>query len=274
LRCTDICLPRLPPARWARVSMETSILYLRIALVSGLVTLMSFTQPSKTTDTLACVEVKSTPINYLRRAMVDVELTNHCSDDITGYVVGLSDRYGTEPVATSEGCDLLPALAMRPARQPDPYNPTDILRRGKALRLRLAVSPNTPKYMGEASVLALVFLDGTAVGDSGAIQSLLQMRKEYLEGLVSIKRQLETFGEVMADRERFRDRVKESKDMRDRTEMSFNERRVSDWMDNIVSYSEVAPSNESWVAFVEAEVKELDRKIQIYKEHCTLDGAR
>jgi hypothetical protein len=253
---------------------SVSTMYSRLVFLSGVMTLMAFSQTSSAADTLACVEVKSKPITKRGRSMVDVELTNHCSDDITAYAVGLSDRYGTEPVRTVEGCDLLITMGVQYAQEPDPYNPHDIFRRGKTIRLQLAVPEASPKYLGEASVTALVFLGRTSVGDANEIQTVLKMRKEHLEGLVSIKRQVESFGEVMADRERFRDRVKSTKGMREEEEMSLNERGLRVWMDNIVSYSEVAPSNESWVAFVEAEMKELDRKIQIYKEHCTLDGAK
>jgi hypothetical protein len=256
---------------------SNSTMYLKLASLSCVMALMAFSQTGSAADTLACVEVKSTPVTERGRSMVDVELTNHCSDDITAYAVGLSDRYGTEPAATIRTDDLVNLLYLRLWERKgvatDPYDPNDILRRDKALRLRLAVPPNSPKYLGEASVLALVFLEGTAIGDSGAIQTVLDGRREYLEGLVAIKRQLEALGEVVADKERFRERVRATKDMRERAALAHSEQVARDWMENAERASE-SPYLQSWQVYMDAKVKALDHQIDIYTKHSTLYGAK
>jgi hypothetical protein len=240
--------------------------------------MMAFSQTGSPADTLACVEVKSTPVTVRGRSMVEVELTNHCSDDITAYKVGLSDGYGSEPVQVAVREDLLNLLCWKLLGQklgpPTPYRPNDIFRRGQSTRLQLAVPTSSPKYLSQPSVTAIVFLGRTAVGDGEAVRNILDDRKAYLEGLVSIQRQLAAVGDLAKDKERFRNHVRSTKDLRERAAMSSNERLAKDWMDDAERYSEIAPTNESWQVYIAGKAKELDRQIEIYKEHSTLDGAK
>jgi hypothetical protein len=45
-------------------------------------------------------------------------------------------------------------------------------------------------------------------------------------------------------------------------------------MDDAERYSEIAPTNESWQVYIAGKAKELDRQIDVYKQHCILDAAK
>mgnify|MGYP001767572895 CR=1 FL=1 len=65
------------------------LLFLCVEIISLTVAMMlqALAQPGAVPDTLACVTVKSEPIYYNGIPMVDVALTNNCSDDITAIAV-------------------------------------------------------------------------------------------------------------------------------------------------------------------------------------------
>lgn len=252
--------------------MDVLSMYPRILVLTVATMLAAVAQSSGTRDTLACVAVKSEPIIYQGISMVDVELTNHCSDDITAYAVGLSDRVGSEPVRLTERSNLLNLLVFgEPGATRDPYHPNDVLRNGKAIRFRLAVPRHTPKYLGEVSVMALVFLGTNAIGDSEVIRSIRDDRKQYLQGLVSARGQLGDFGDLASAKARLRERARPTTEVPDAGRISTSERVVKNEMNQLGQYAGFAKSEEDWRRYIAGKFKKLDLMIDLYTKHSQLE---
>jgi|GEM_PF-3773175 len=249
--------------------MRANIITLFTALIAVVGAVPAHSAQQAISDAVYCVAAQVKPLEVLPASELAhhllVTLFNSCAKDITAVTLDVKSIWENTAHAYRVEVDRLPQLVVRDdPDSPEQHTPAvDLLRVGKYIEITTPEpQPVHDSFEGSIKVVAVMFIDGSGLGDAGALSALIESRKTVLRAHTS---QLQALA-LLSDKSRAAIMLSRPSDEIDKTTrdaLIALKREGLLW--NALNNSDQT----AWARIVANKAHGLQRMVELYQQHIT-----